>query len=322
MTADERLAAAHQLLQEALSQLVSSDDWCRYLQFAARFHDYSPLNVLLLMAQGASGRVAGYHAWRTVPAKEGGTCRVAKGAHGYRILAPLVRSSQMDRPDEDAPIVRQLVGFKTVVVFDETQLVSPPATREPPRPVLLVGDGPVGLGRALGAAIAARGWRLHFDDSIAPANGRTDFHTHTVTLRRDLSQAQTAKTIAHELAHMELHGPGQPGWSLKRAVKEVEAESVAWLVGRHWGLDAACYSIPYLAHWSRGNKQVLIDTAHRAVTTARRVIRELNEHASTATRVTASPGHWPVLAPFLPADKSFQRAARQPTHWGPVRPLY
>jgi hypothetical protein len=134
MTADDRLAAAHQLLQEALSQLVSSDDWCRYLEFAARFHNYSPLNVLLLMTQGASGRVAGYHTWRTVPAKEGGTCRVAKGARGYRILAPIVRKSQMDPPDEDALMVRQLVGYKTVVVFDETQLVSRPATPEPPKP--------------------------------------------------------------------------------------------------------------------------------------------------------------------------------------------
>jgi hypothetical protein len=199
MTADERLAAAHQLLQDALSRLVSSNDWGRYLDFVARFHSYSPLNVLLLMTQGATGRVAGYHTWRTVPAQEGGTCRVAKGAHGYRIFAPLVRSPQMARSDEDAPIVRHLVGFKTVVVFDEAQLVSPPATPELPEPALLRGDGPVGLGRALVGAIATRRWRIDFDDSIAPANGRTDFDTQAVTLRSDLSQAQSVKTMAHEL---------------------------------------------------------------------------------------------------------------------------
>jgi hypothetical protein len=314
MTSDERLAAAHQLLQDALNRLVSSNDWCRFLDFAARFHNYSPLNVLLLMTQGATGRVAGYHTWRTVPAQEGGTCRVAKGAHGYRILAPLVRSAEMDRPDEeDAPLAHQLVGFKTVVVFDETQLVSPPARPEPPTPALLRGNGPVGLGRALVGAIAARRWRVDFDDSIAPANGRTDFHTHTVTLRHDLSQAQAAKTIAHELAHIELHGPGGAGWSLDRAVKEVEAESVAWLIGHHWGLDSASYSLPYLAHWSAGNEQVLAVTAQRAVTTARRVVQELDEHVSNTPRPAASPGQWPDLTPFSRADRCVHPDGRPPT---------
>jgi hypothetical protein len=319
MTAEERLAAAHQLLQEALSRLVSSNDWCRYLEFAARFHDYSPLNVLLLMAQGAAGRVAGYHTWRTVPAQEGGTCRVAKGARGYRVLAPLVRSSQMDGLDEDAPIVRQLVGFKTVVVFDETQLVSPPATPEPPGPVLLVGDGPIGLGRALLAAIAARGWRVDFDESIAPANGRTDFHTYTVSLRQDLSQAQAGKTLAHELAHIELHGPGQPGSSLERAMKEVEAESVAWLIGHHWGLDAASYSLPYLAHWSGGDEQVLVATAERVVRTARRVIEELDEQASASACFTGSRGQWPEAGLFPQTDQFLQLHGRPRTPSDPAR---
>jgi hypothetical protein len=319
MTVDERLVVAQQLLQEALSRLVSSDDWRRYLEFAARFHSYSPLNVLLLMTQGASGRVAGYHTWRTVPAKEGGTCRVTKGARGYRILAPLVRPYRIDDNDEEAPLDCQLVGFKTVVVFDETQLVSPPATPELQEPALLRGHGPVGLGRALLGVIAARGWRVDLDESIAPANGCTDFHSHTVTLRPGLSQAQTAKTLAHELAHMEMHGPGEPGSCLKRAVKEVEAESVAWLIGHHWGLDTASYSLPYLAHWSGGDEQTLVPTANRVVTTARRALQELDQHASPAPPFTPSRGQWPGLALQLPGEQFLQLPARSPTPSGPTR---
>jgi hypothetical protein len=102
---------------------------------------------------------------------------------------------------------------------------------------------------------------------------------------------------------MELHGPGQPGASLKQAVKEVEAESVAWLVGHHWGLDTASYTLPYLAHWSRGNEQILVDTAHRAVTTTRQVIQELDEHASATPRSAGTPGEWPDLTAFPPADQ-------------------
>jgi hypothetical protein len=216
-------------------------------------------------------------------------------------------------------MVRHLVGFKIVVVFDETQLVSAPATPEPQTPALLGGNDPAGLGRALKAIITSRGWRIVFDDSIAPANGRTDFEIHTVTLRGDLSRAQTAKTLAHELAHMELHGPGQAG-SSERAVKEVEAESVAWLIGHHWDLDASSYSLPYLAHWSRGDRQVLVDTAHRAVTTARRLIRELDGHALVPSRLTASPGQWPALFASPPADQTAQLLARRPTRSDSARP--
>lgn len=272
------LVAAHQLLIDSLARLVDGDDWRRYLDFAGRFHTYSPLNVVLLMAQGAQGPVAGYQRWRTIAAVDGRPCQVAKGATGHRILAPLVRRRAIDSSDGDQPIgSKALVGFKTVVVFDHTQLVSPPAVAEPPRPVLLQGAGPVGFAHGVADAIARRGYRLGFDPTIEPANGRTDFAHRTVGLRPGLSPAQICKTLAHEWAHTFLHAPGQPGSDLPRPVKEIEAESVAWLLTNHAGLDSGDYSFAYLAHWAGGDLQQIAATAHRSVTTARRFADELTQ---------------------------------------------
>jgi hypothetical protein len=306
---EDHLAAVHRSLLDALGHLVTGADWTAYLDLSSRFHAYSPLNVLLLMAQGASGRTAGYHTWRTIPAQDGRPCQVAKGAHGHRILAPLIRSRTEKGPDEEPVAISQLTGYKTVVVFDETQLVSPPAIPEPPTPVLLSGEGPAGLGRALAGAIAARGFRLKLDTNLAPANGLTDFAAATVSLRAGLSHAQACKTLAHELAHCELHAPGGPKSQQLRAIKEIEAESVAWLLARHAGLDAGDYSFPYLAHWAGGDLQVVAATAQRSVSAARRLAHELEQHPqcqppppSQPATPDIVPGHWPGIAAMSDND--------------------
>jgi DNA primase len=284
-SSDDHLAAAYRLLLDGLRKIVSGDDWRRFLELSARFHAYSALNVLLLMAQRAEGRVAGYHTWRTIPAQDGRPCQVAKGASGHRILAPVVRRRAEDRPEHQEPVViSRLVGFKTVVVFDQTQLVSPPAIPEPQRPTLLQGAGQAGFAQAVTDAITTRGYRLQLDETITPANGRTNFADRTVTLRSDLSPAQICKTLAHEWAHIDLHSPGQPGSARPRPVKEVEAETVAWLLANHAGLDSGDYSFPYLAHWSGGDLQLVAATAQRTMATARRLASEAMERQSKTPR--------------------------------------
>jgi hypothetical protein len=314
--AEDRLAAAHRLLLDGLGRLVSGEDWRRYLELSARFHQYSPLNVVLLMAQGAEGRVAGYHTWRTIPARDGGRCQVANGAHGHRVLAPVIRKRAAESPDEDSVVITRLVGFKAVVVFDETHLVCPPAIPEPAPPTLLEGVGPAGFSRAVAAAIAERGYRLEVDPGIAPANGRADFVARTVALRPGLSEAQVAKTLAHELAHLDRHAPGQAGVDLPRPVKEIEAESVAWLLARAAGLDAGGYSFAYLAHWAGGDLPLVASTAHRAVSCARRLSAELDgrpDHLALPSlhSVTIGPtaGVWPALAPGDVADNGVRPRA-------------
>ena len=137
---DARAAEAHALLVEQLRALTSSEQWLSMLEMSRRFHTYSARNVLLLMVQGAQGRVAGYRTWQTIPDEGGGNCQVRKGAKAMTILAPVTRSIEhTDEVTSETTSRRALVGFKAVRVFDETALVSPPATAEVV-PQLLTGN--------------------------------------------------------------------------------------------------------------------------------------------------------------------------------------
>jgi hypothetical protein len=169
---------------------------------------------------------------------------------------------------------RVVVGFKVVRVFDEAALVRPPADPDV-APTRLAGQAPEQLIDGLEHQIAGAGFHV-VDQDCSPANGQTDFATRTVLIRPDLETAQRAKTLAHELAHVRLHDPAHLDankWSRHR--KEVEAESVAYLVCSQAGLDSSGYTIPYVALWSGGDLQLVADTAERVVETARGIGADL-----------------------------------------------
>jgi hypothetical protein len=305
----DRLDAAHQMLLASLQALVTSDDWLAMLDATRRFHSYSPTNVLLLLAQGAEGRVAGYRTWQRIPARDGGYCQVARGARGMNILAPLQRVVREFDPDAGEERVRPvLTGFKVVRVFDERALVSQPAIPEI-EPALLHGNAPDALFQALRVRIEYERFSVEHQD-CSPANGMTDWATRSVVVRPDLDAAQQAKTLAHELGHVLLHDPDElvkrklTGMSRER--KEVEAESVAWLVCTETGLTADRYTIPYVARWANGDLDLVRATAERVVNTARDITTELELSRGTEPRIALHPpGH-------DPADALGLRATAQP----------
>jgi hypothetical protein len=284
---DERTAHAHELLLERLRALTTSDQWLTMLELSRRFHTHSARNVLLLLAQGAEGRVAGYRTWQTIPAQDGGTCQVRKGAQSLTVLAPITRQrDEIDTATGDKTKRRVLVGFKGVRVFDETSLVAPPATPEV-MPELLHGESPQHVWHALAEQVSAAGFTLN-DGDCSPANGRTDWLARTVTVRPDLEPAQRTKTLAHELAHVRLHDPTRdPEHRVSRPRMEVEAESVAYLVCAHTAIDAAQYTIPYVAHWANGDVELVQATAERVIDIARTITTTL-EH-DLAPNVAPSP---------------------------------
>jgi hypothetical protein len=268
---------AHDLLMTQLEQLTTSDHWLTMLDMTQRFHAYSARNVLLLIAQGAQGRVAGYRTWQTIPTHDGSHCQVRRGATGMLILAPVTRTiTQTDEVTGERVSRRILNGFKAVRVFDEAALVDPPAIPDV-KPELLGGQAPSRLFDALAAQVRDSGFSLT-DGDCAPANGETNWVARQVVLREGLDDAQRTKTLAHELAHIRLHDPEQHprDHHFSRARAEVEAESVAYLVCRQAGLNSADYTMPYVAHWSNGNLDLVADTAERAVTTARVITAELH----------------------------------------------
>lgn len=271
----DALRQAHELLAAEVSRLTTSDQWLAMLDMSRRFHSYSARNVLLLVAQGADGRVAGYRTWQTIAGREGDNCQVRRGAKALHILAPVHRRVTVEDPDTGERITRRVLArFKVVHVFDEAALVRPPAEPDVPKPELLRGTAPDRLFEGLAAQVGAADFRVVNGD-CAPANGRTDWSNRSVTIRPDLDDAQRAKTLAHELAHVRLHGPMGDGAVLSPHRKEVEAESVAYLVSAHAGLDSTEYTIPYVAHWSGGDVDLVLTTADRVVATARSITDQL-----------------------------------------------
>jgi hypothetical protein len=96
-------------------------------------------------------------------------------------------------------------------------------------------------------------------------NGYADFERRIVVVREDLSGAQEMKTLIHELAHVVLHRNTD---LYDRALAEVEAESVAFVVASALGLDTSDYSFPYVARWGGGDAELVAATAQRVITAA------------------------------------------------------
>jgi hypothetical protein len=265
MPTTDKIRQLHETLLTQVQALVNGDDWREFLAVASRFHRYSANNIFLILAQRADAtQVAGYRRWKSLGRQ------VRRGERGIAILAPCVyRSRPLDDAETDgqSELARVLRGFRAVHVWDVSQTDGEPLPDV--RPELLNGDGPTGLWAALATQVGAAGFELH-RASCGQANGVTDYGARTVTVRPDVDEAQAAKTLAHELAHVLLHDGVQA--AARRELAEVEAESVAYLVCHSAGLASNDYSLPYVARWSGGDPAQVRLTAERVITTARRVL--------------------------------------------------
>jgi DNA primase catalytic core len=300
----EKLQALHSRLGEQVEALRSGADWQAWLDVAARFHTYSWRNTMLIAAQrpGAT-RVAGYEAWQSLGRQ------VGKGERGIQILAPVIRRP---RRDDDAQTIDdgqtiddadhrggedprpRVSGFRVAYVWDVEQTSGDPLP-EQPRPSLLGGQAPAGLWDRLAAQVQARGFTVDRGD-CGQANGYTRFDTRVVRVRAELDDAQAVKTLAHELAHVILHDPGQVHADDTRACRgrvEVEGESVAYLVATSQGLASDAYSFPYVAHWAdrvdaASLRDVLEQTAQRVQTTAHTILDALDQQPEPADKLAAA----------------------------------
>ena len=233
-TWDAKLDALHEKLAGAVEQVVSGDDWRRALEFAARFRSRSFGNTLLIWAQHLdahdAGRVpepdptyvAGYKQWQSLGRQ------VDKGQPGYMIFAPVTgrfassspsdpeswrRLDRFEKPKPGEVVRFRMVGAKPAYVWDVSQTSGGPVP-ERPRPVLLEGEAPDGLWDGLARLVEAEGYavlQVEHEGLIRGANGLTDYAARTVAVRTNMDPAAQAKTLAHELAHVKLHGPGWPG---------------------------------------------------------------------------------------------------------------
>jgi hypothetical protein len=273
---EERVAGHLAALQSSVAELVTGEQWRRYLSVQARFHTYSFWNTIaILRARPDASRLAGFQQWRRLGR------HVRKGEHGIAILAPIVRTVEQVEPDDagrTAEDARRWVGFMVVYVFDVAQTDGDPLP-EIPAPATVQGHGPVWLWYALARQIAGTGFQVErgpLPEPWSDANGITLIEDRRVIVRHDLPDGQAIKTCAHELAHVLLH-TGE-NCALPRAVREVEAESVAFIVcSAGGGMDTSGYTLPYVAHWSNGDTELVAATGERVAACARHIVDQLEE---------------------------------------------
>lgn len=236
-------------LSDGIADLTSSDKWRELLEFQSRFHRYSSQNVQLIQHQlPTASFVAGYDAWKKFGR------HVIKGEKRIEILAP-ISHKVVDETTEDETSV--ITGFHWVGVFDVSQTDG----KELPDVAIaqkLVGDDTEHVFEELIQVATSLGFTVTdhtFDDGT---NGDCNHSTKEIRVEISNSGKQRVKTLAHELGHAILHHPTDKEDILdssSRGLRELEAESTAFVVCKSLGIDSDDYSFGYVAGWAGGGEE-------------------------------------------------------------------
>ena len=270
-------------LKEGVEALQSSEDWMELLRFQSRMHSYSFNNVILIRLQCPEAtHVAGFRKWKTMGRS------VRKGEKAIKILAPLiVKKEDKDSPDPEAK-KKVLIGFREVSVFDISQTDGEPLPSKDQFYQLLDGD------EARAEALFLR-LRQYSEDVLAipvhlePIHGRAHGYL-TVTPPNRIVIEETnppmhrTKTLVHELGHAILH-LAEPDVHA-RPEMEVEAESVAFVVLEHLGIESAQYSFSYVTGWSGGDAELVSKSGARIQRAAHQLLDFVMKEAEVPAEET------------------------------------
>lgn len=272
---EAELKAITDKLEQGVSEVFSSDNYKQFLDTMAKFPRYSVNNNILIMMQKPDAQMCqSFTGW-----KEMGRF-VKKGEKGIKILAPVPYTIQREQTklddrgnpmmDKDGEPIMESVeikvnAFKVVSTFDVSQ------TDGKELPTLGVDEltgGVDGYGTFLEALKEVCPVPMTFENIEGGAKGFYSQTEKRIAIQEGMSEAQTVKTAIHEMAHQKLHAIENNGPKQTRGSKEVEAESVAYTVCQHYGIDTSDYSFSYVAGWSEGKEmpelKASLDTIRRA----------------------------------------------------------
>ena len=246
----ERIKELTEKLEEGVKAVFESDRYKEYLACMSKFHNYSLNNCLLISAQyPAATAVAGYRSWQQNFGRQ-----VRKGEKAIKILAPCKYKVETEEKDENGePKMMELTGFRVVSVFALEQ------TEGKELPSIGVDElsGDVkDYHRIFNALVSISPVPVRFEEIEGGAKGYYHDGEKRIAIQSGMSQAQTIKTMIHEMSHQHLHSKEalDPDHPIDRRTKEVEAESIAYTVCSRYGLDTSDYSFGYVAGWSSGRE--------------------------------------------------------------------
>jgi N-terminal domain of anti-restriction factor ArdC len=271
------LKAATARRDTQVAEMIASDAWQAFLRVQARFHRYSFNNVCLILAQRPTATmVMGYRAWQGIGRQ------VRRDEKAIRIFGRSVSRVPTDPEQADAaseidansgqPEAQVRVRWPLVRVFDIAQTDGDPLPAVPSTPEL-TGDTPMlrGLYDAFAAEMTARGFTVVLGTPAGGAGGVTDYAAGTVTIDVAASTAKRAHVAGHELGHIACgHGPDD--CRPDRPQREVEAESVAYVVQLALGVDTGLAAFPYMTAWSGGDAALVRATGDKVQQVAEEVL--------------------------------------------------
>mgnify|MGYP002937886134 CR=1 FL=1 len=360
----EKLKEITDRLEQGIAELFDSERYKEYLKVMSKFHNYSFRNtVLIAMQKPDASLVAGFSAW-----KNNFERNVMKGQKGIKIIAPspykIKQEMQKIDPHTQKPVIGKdgkpvteekeitIPAYKVVSVFDVSQ------TEGKELPDIAVDEltGDVERYRDFFAALEKTSpFAMGFEALSGGVKGRCNYEEKRIFINEGMDELQNIKTAIHEIAHATLHdidkdAPERPD----RRTREVQAESVAYAVCQHYGLDTSDYSFGYIAGWSSGKELAelkgsletirstaasLIDTidGHFAEIQKAQDKEQTTEQAQTPQEATIQP-EAEAAAPELPeetapvqekeaqtepeADTGASSEAPQPEQAAPAAPYY
>lgn len=259
-------------LEKGVKEIFTQERYKEYLRVMSRFHKYSVNNTVLIFTQNPNATyIAGYEAW-----KKNFSRQVNAGEKGIRILAPIKRKRVWEEEAVN-PKTRQkeivtkeekiVIGYRAASVFD----ISQTRGKELPKLVNVLQGSVKSFSELMEAIRGVSKFPISIEAIPGNANGYCSYQQGKIAIQENMSEAQTLKTAIHELAHSR-----QPE-NQDRQMKEIEAESIAFVVCEAFGLDTSEYSFPYIASWAGKNEKKLQDCLSSIQKESESLIEELKE---------------------------------------------
>ncbi len=311
----EKVAETIAKLEQGIQEIFDSDKYKEYLNTMSKFHNYSINNVLLINQQKPEATlVAGFNSWVNNFDRH-----VKKGEKGIKIIAPAPYTIKKQQPIIDMktgnPILNcdgtpkttevevKIPAFKVTSVFDISQ------TYGKELPTLGVNELTGNVDHAkdfIESLKKTTSVPIVFGETHGDSKGFYSPTENSITIKDGMSDAQTIKTMIHEIAHSKLHNPEamkEEGIQKSKGVIEQEAESVAYVVCQHFGIDTSDYSFAYIAGWAEGKEtdelkkslETIRDTAGEMINRVEGNLRAI-EHDREAS-IEAEKGNIPMEAP-------------------------
>ena len=289
----EKLKEITDRLEQGITELFDSERYKEYLRVMSKFHNYSFNNTLLIaMQKPDASLVAGFSAWKNNFGRN-----VMKGQKGIKIIAPspfkIKQEMEKIDPHTQKPVIGKdgkpvteekeitIPAYKVVSVFDVSQTEG----RELPDIAVDELTGDVDRYKDFFAALEKTSpVPIGFEKIEGGAHGYYHLEDKRIAIDEGMSELQTLKTAIHEIAHAKLHdidlnAPKDEQPRVDRRTREVEAESVAYTVCQHYGLDTSDYSFGYVAGWSSGRELSELKSSLETVrSAAAEIINSIDGH--------------------------------------------